>query len=74
MTAAEHYTLQGMKIGNAKGRADGRAEGKAEGEKLKGRAIAITALQKGLAISLIAELTGLKAKVIEQLKTELEQQ
>jgi predicted transposase/invertase (TIGR01784 family) len=61
---------EGKAEGRAEGKAEGRAEGKAEG-RAEGRAeIAANMRQKGIPISMIAELTGLTIAEIEALPTE----
>ena len=56
MTAAEYYTQKGESRGEAK----------------RSRAVAINAIKKGLDTVLIADLTELDIKTIEQIKSELE--
>ena len=56
-------TMSCIEFAEIKGKAEGRAEGKAE-EKA---AIAKSMKEKGIAVSLIAECTGIPADVIAQL-------
>jgi predicted transposase/invertase (TIGR01784 family) len=56
--------------GHMKGKAEGLAEGKAEGERAKAMDVAAKALQMGMNIEAIIELTGLTPEKIAGLDTE----
>ena len=58
---------KGKAEGKIEGKAEGKIEGKAEGERTKTLAIVQAMLQKGMALDLISEVTGLPIAEIEQL-------
>lgn len=60
--------VEGRAEGRMEGRVEGRAEGRAEGEKDKALSIARRALQKGMDIADIMDLTGLEEADIEKIK------
>jgi len=62
-SALDYAETRGWEAGRTEGRAEGRAEGVIEGKK----ETAMSMLQKGLPISLIAEITRLSEEEIEAL-------
>ncbi|SHH36418.1 conserved hypothetical protein (putative transposase or invertase), partial [Thermosyntropha lipolytica DSM 11003] len=67
MTLAERLRREGMEKGIAKGIEKGIAKGIEKGKE----EAALNALQKGLDIQIIAEITGLSVERIEELKKKL---
>jgi predicted transposase/invertase (TIGR01784 family) len=67
-TYIEDGREEGRKEGRKEGIAEGREEGRAVGEQHKAESIAWKALEKGMDINLIAELTGLDTEKIRKLK------
>ena len=58
---------KGLAEGEAKGRAEGLAEGEAKGEKLAKLETAQNLKNKGIALDIISECTGLSMKEIQAL-------
>ncbi|MCE7986334.1 MAG: Rpn family recombination-promoting nuclease/putative transposase [Caldilinea sp. CFX5] len=63
---------EGMEKGKEEGREEGREEGLSEGRRLQTEALARTMAERGLAIALIAEMTGLTEAQIKQLRSSTE--
>ena len=59
---------KGIAKGEAKGKAEGEAKGIAEGEAKEKTRIALNMLHSGIAIDLIAQLTGLSLEQIQKLR------
>ncbi|MGB3851356.1 MAG: Rpn family recombination-promoting nuclease/putative transposase [Tunicatimonas sp.] len=66
-SAIETYFADGRAEGRAQGKAEGRAEGRAEGKMEEKIGTAKKALERGLEVSLVQELTGLPLATIQQL-------
>jgi predicted transposase YdaD len=72
MTQIEQWIREeGRLEGREEGREEGRLEGLREGELKKAMETAEAALRKGIAVEVIADITGLTKEAVLKLKSEL---
>lgn len=69
-SAIDTYLKEGREEGREEGRIQGREEGRQEGQSEEKIETAKKAIERGLEISLIQELTGLPTETIQQLMEE----
>lgn len=70
-SALDYAKTKGREEGWMEGKLEGKLEGKQEGKAERDKEIAASMLQKGLSVSLVAEVTGLSVTEIDELNNRL---